>query len=101
MTTAADVERVGAAGDCVTCEEYSNRMVCRGCYEKAQKYAQACEWALQAEQEYTARLKADLALECQEVAERQREACARYMDEQRWYTSRAALSAPLVTEGAK
>lgn len=33
------------------------------------------------------------------VAERQREACAAYMDRERWYTSRAALSAPLVTEG--
>ncbi len=32
------------------------------------------------------------------LAERQREACAAFMDEQRWYTSRAALSAPLVTE---
>jgi len=44
--------------------------------DAAQKYAQACEWALEAEQEYTARLKADLALECREVAERQRQACA-------------------------
>jgi hypothetical protein len=44
--------------------------------DEARKYAQACEWALEAEQEYTARLKADLALECREVAERQREACA-------------------------
>lgn len=36
-----------------------------------------------------------------DVAKRQREACAAYMDRERWYTSRAALSAPLVTEGDK
>ena len=31
------------------------------------------------------------------AAERQRQACADYMAEQRWYTTLACLSAPLVT----
>lgn len=76
--------------------------------DEARKYAQACEWALEAEQEYTARLKADLALECREVAERQREACAEACMES-WKSSNTALAyyeaeeivraTPLVTEG--
>ncbi len=33
-----------------------------------------------------------------DVAERQREACARFMEDERWYTSLAARRAPLVTE---
>ncbi len=32
------------------------------------------------------------------AAERQRQACADYMAEQRWYTTLACLSAPLVTD---
>lgn len=69
--------------------------------DEAQKYAQACEWALEAEQEYTARLKADLALECREVAERQREACAAAVDAHGVRSEWSALvrAAPLVTEG--
>lgn len=35
------------------------------------------------------------------VAERQRQACADFMSEQRWYTTLACLSAPLVTDKDK
>lgn len=35
------------------------------------------------------------------AAQRQRQACADYMAEERWYTTLACLSAPLVTEGDK
>lgn len=76
--------------------------------ERLRKYSEACEWALESEQEYTARLKADLALECREVAERQREACANYLHVWRYDPSKGARSwdecdavraTPLVTEG--
>lgn len=76
--------------------------------DEARKYAQACEWALESEQEYTDRLKADLALECREVAERQREACA-VVVEQTIYRAvemhedvdlaESVRATPLVTEG--
>lgn len=36
-----------------------------------------------------------------EIAERQRQACANYMAAERWYTTLACLSAPLVTDKDK
>ena len=53
---------------------------------------------LELEREAGAQLRAELGERMRETAEAQREACAAYMDRERWYTSRAALSAPLVTD---
>lgn len=54
---------------------------------------------LELEREASAQLRAELGERMRDTAAAQREACAAYMDRERWYTSRAALSAPLVTEG--
>lgn len=84
MTTAADVERL---------------LVREGAVEASyeQQLAEAIRERDRA-REHAAQVRAEVREMLRDVATRQREACARYMDEQRWYTSRAALSAPLVTE---
>lgn len=58
----------------------------------------ATEALLEAEREHSARLRAELSEQLKETAAAQRLACAQYMERERWFTSRAALSAPLVTE---
>lgn len=44
--------------------------------ETAKRYAQACEWALENEQEYVVKLKDEIGQLMVDTAERQREACA-------------------------
>lgn len=53
---------------------------------------------LELERAASAQLRAEVGERMRETAAAQREVCARFMEEQRWYTSRGALSAPLVTE---